>query len=139
MDGYNKSQNIMICENCGKVVKSGMKTCPFCRKPVDTEVPDTGNQEQGRKYEEPKVILCPVCGSKNTKRKHCFDCGYDFMDDDEQKAAEPDESPSNDPAEHKHVSGIGIFIAVVLGILVAIWIASKIFEVKVTGTITPMR
>lgn len=139
MDGYNRSQNVVICVNCGKIVKSGIKTCPYCRGPVDTEVPETVDTEPVKPAEMPKVILCPVCGSKNTKRMHCFDCGYDFTDDDELKVAEPDEIPSGKTAERKHTSGIVIFIAVVLGILAAIWIASKIFEVKVTGTITPMR
>lgn len=139
MDGYNKSQNIVICENCGKVVRSGMKTCPYCQKPVDMEMPDTGDPERVQIPEVPKVVLCPVCGSKNTKRMHCFDCGYDFTDEDELKAADQDESPSGGATEQKHVSGIGIFVAVVLGILVAIWIASKLFEVKITGTITPIK
>jgi len=39
----------------------------------------------------------------------------------------------------KGVSGFGVFVAVVFGILVAFWIASKIFHIEIFGTITPMK
>ena len=140
MDRYNKSQNIKFCVNCGKVVKSVSKICPHCKKPVDMETDEKVIPEQ-RMDDTSKAVLCPICGSMNTRNRHCYDCGYDFEENDELIEAEPNGNAAT-KREEKREGGhsiLGIALAVAIGIIAAIWIASKIFEVKITGTITPIK
>ena len=141
MDGFKKSQNVVICENCGKIVKSTNKTCPYCSKPLYIVAPDDQSDEDDKQKSVPEAVPCPICGSKNTKNQHCFDCGYDFDDEDETQDAEAEEevAPVTVESSPKRTSGFKIFLAVVLGILAAIWLASQIFEVRITGTIMPVK
>ncbi len=74
----------------------------------------------------PKVMACPDCGwmvSVNADR--CPHCGRVL------------ESP-RERAQSAWSRAIMIFLAVVLGIVVAVWIISKVFHLEITGMITPI-
>ena len=47
--------------------------------------------------------------------------------------------PATREPQKQGASSGGIFVAVVLGIIVAVWLISQIFHVEITGTITPLK
>lgn len=118
-----------VCTNCGSEldVRGHCRECGY-----STEENEEGadEAEEKRVAEQPKLIPCPDCGNEvSLYATSCPKCGRP-LNPVKMEEAEP---------RRKGTNGVVVFIAVVLGILVAIWIASKIFHVELTGTITPMK
>lgn len=87
---------------------------------------------------QPKEGKCPYCGFMVGKYHdgYCPICKYTFNDEDDlpERKEEPKEQH-----EKKGSSAGGVFVAVVLGIVVGVWLISKLFHIEITGTIVPMK
>ena len=137
------AQNITIaCPECGKnTVVNG--TCRNCgcvlwENDPDQPVPDIKPKEPPK----PEIIKCPICGKQSVRKGICRECGYELEGNEENTESEIEEEPVSASTAEKHgPSGFTIFIAVVLGIVAAVWIITKIFHIEITGTatITPLR
>lgn len=73
--------------------------------------------------DEPRVTVCPDCWKQVSKvATTCPHCGRPLKREEEKKT-----------------STLGIAAAVVIGILVAVWILSKVMHIEITGTIMPIK
>lgn len=119
----------------GLVVAGGIFIIKFAKKKNMEE--DERERErlikQAELMEQPSLFPCPDCGHMvSVYATNCPNCG---------RPLNPIvETPQVDQGAHRQgASGIVIFAAIVLGILVAVWIVSKAFHVEVTGTIVPLK
>lgn len=107
---------------------------------------------EGQTPNEPKTGLCPDCGKIVSKlAKTCPHCGRpldagDVIENPENKpvfmrTAEDHEAIRNARGTNggKQTSTAGIVVAVVIGLLIAVWILTQTMHVEVTGTIVPMK
>ena len=84
--------------------------------------------------QSPNLANCPDCGHVVSMfATSCPGCGRPLVPL-KQIPKEEDERPTS-----KSSNGFGVFLAIVFGIVVAVWIISKIFHVEITGTLTPMK
>ncbi len=83
-----------------------------------------------------KLIPCPDCGNQVSRyATSCPKCGRPFSSENiVAQAAHTGRSSSG-----RGLSVLAIALAVVIGILVAIWIASKIFHFEIFAFIAPMQ
>ena len=160
MEEFDKSRNVMTCENCGRVVSRINRVCPFCaaslKENVNTghktvipvhdddddedETPDEIDQHTPPANAEvngnhiPNLVLCPDCGSHvSIYTTSCPRCGKPLVP---MKAEQEEEEQI---PQRSGIRTVGLFAAVVLGILAAIWIASEVFHINIIGNVIQMK
>ncbi len=74
------NQNVVICKNCGKLIKSSYSSCPYCGESVEAIVQFDGTTEIFEEKRKQEAIPCPICGSRRTKNSHCFDSSPCMVD-----------------------------------------------------------
>ena len=115
------------CPNCGKPMNGAVwcKNCGYDPREVEREQKET-NRPKSNVTEKSNLVKCPDCGRMVSRSaSSCPGCGCPF------------ETEQSEPAK-KNGSG-GVFFAVVFGIIVAVWLLTKILHVEVTGTIVPVK
>ena len=125
--GSNLSGDGKTCPNCGKPLDRDdwCRNCGYDLREVEQERNETSKPVQSAPVKS-NLVKCPDCGRMVSRNAtSCPGCGCPF----ETEQAEP---------ERKSGSG-GVFVAVVLGIIVAVWLLTKILHVEITGTIVPIK
>ena len=116
-----------ICPNCGKQLDRDdwCRNCGYDLREVEQERNETSKPAQSAPVKS-NLVKCPDCGRMVSRNAtSCPGCGCPF------------ETEQDEP-ERKSGSG-GVFVAVVLGIIVAVWLLTKILHIEVIGTITPIK
>lgn len=119
---------------CGAVFGFVLLLMHFARKKNDEEAEEEKAAFTEQQFSAPSLYSCPDCGNMvSIYATSCPQCGRPLV----PQGPIPD--TDREAPQRSGASVIGIIFAVVVGILVAIWVASKIFHVEVTGTIVPIK
>ena len=113
------------CYNCGFVAGND----------IITQMTPTQNTQS---VYPPNLAPCPDCKHLvSLYATSCPNCGRPLKPLKEMTDIDDNEPIQRQP--EKSGSGCGTFVAVVFGILVAVWILTKILRIEITGTIIPIK
>ena len=133
-------QLTIMCPECGKetVINGKCINCGYVLWEYDpTKMKESIPKEKSVK-EKPERLKCPHCGKESLINGFCRECGYEILGEKTKETLTKKDTPAESSEKHG-ISGLGVFLAVVFGIVVAVWIISKIFRVEITGTIIPLK
>lgn len=126
------------CPKCGSLFFRDGK-CFTCGYTAEQSLQE--NEQQPQETNLCNLAPCPDCGHNvSLYATSCPNCGRPLkpLKELQTKPVVDEEEEKEMPQGKPNGSGCGTFVAVVLGILVAVWILSKILHVEITGTITPI-
>lgn len=129
-----------FCPKCGSLSLRNGK-CFMCGYSTESTSQEDELATQTPQNTPTNLAPCPDCGHMvSLYATSCPNCGRPLKPLKElQTKPVVDEEEEKEMPQGKHNgSGCGTFVAVVLGILVAVWVLSKILHVEITGTITPI-
>lgn len=136
------ADDVKYCPHCGAFSLQNGK-CFSCGYSAENSQQEIEQQvSQGQTSASTNLAPCPDCGHMvSMYATSCPNCGRPLKPIKELQTKPVEEKTEEDPEPQKTEkgNGCGTFFAVVLGILVAVWILTKILRIEVTGTIMPIK
>ena len=129
----------MFCPQCGRQTLKGdyCSNCGFkLNDSYGSQMPQVPSNQP---VIPPNLAPCPDCGNLvSMYATSCPRCGRPL--NPLKTLDEPDNSGNaNNQQPARSGGGCGTFLAVLFGILAAVWILSKILKIEITGTIIPIK
>ena len=140
------SESIVACPQCGSLMFQNRRCykCGFAFENNDSNaqmIEPQNNQpvsQNNQPVYPPNLVPCPDCNHLvSLYATSCTNCGRPLKPMKELSDTDENEPIQTQPENSG--GGCGTFVAVVLGILVAVWILSKILRIEITGTIIPIK